>query len=299
MALAIGTPFRFRPAQVFAGYACWGRLHQPSYHAIAKHFRRQLRRECRSTSAPGIAALSGIAVLLAIAWAHSLLGIALVWTLPLWLMLHSTICHTLWIHRITRLMTRQARHGQLDEIGVIPPGRLFIHFAICKVVLHQGDALAWMTLLRKTLAFVIFVALALPMLATWFLVEAGDSARFALLLLELALFTSFVVVEHAQSVALACLLPMTILRRLPDYLEPSIAITVCFVVLQALVYALALLIPLLAAGDGTSSLSAWSMALFLTSLPLIRELTLGLLWRVALQDSNAAGEPLFRTNAYA
>ena len=64
----------------------------------------------------------------------------IVWLLPVWLMLFSAPYCAIWIARIVPLMSRQSVLGVLDEISVIPPGRVFIYLTICKVVLNRDDA---------------------------------------------------------------------------------------------------------------------------------------------------------------
>lgn len=292
MTVALAAPSGVSPRHLFAGYACWQRFRKPPYHPVARHFRRQTQRQRPLVAAPALAVGSGIAILLAMALAYGRLGESLIWSLPLWLMLHSLICGAAWIHAIAALLSRQTRAGVLDEISVIPPGALFVHLAICKVVLHRDDALGWLTSLRKFFAALLCVCIAFPLLIAVSMVEAVDLFRLALKLLEIALLAALVYGEHAGSVALACLLPIVLARRLPAYLDASSAVIAAYIAAQLSTFGGAIVLAALLAASPLPWLGALSLSLFLTAFLLLRELTLALLWRQALRDANETNAAL-------
>ena len=74
-------------------------------------------------------------------------------------MLFSASYCAIWIARIVPLMSRQSILGVLDEISVIPPGRVFVYLTVCKVVLNQDDAVLWLGLLRRVLAGLVTIVL--------------------------------------------------------------------------------------------------------------------------------------------
>ena len=167
---------------VFVSHSIWQRINRPVYHPIAKHFLRQLKRDRAGPSVIAVALLAALFMLLAVARLFAFVGSSVLWTMPLWLMLYSLICSARWIYRIVSLISRQGRDGVLDEVSVIPPGRVFIYLAICKVVLHEQDALAWVTMLRKFAAGILFLTLALPVLITLPKLESIDTSQLSLLL---------------------------------------------------------------------------------------------------------------------
>ena len=286
MTIALAAASRVNPGQFFAGYACWQRFRQPPYHPVARHFRRQTGRHQPLIAAPALAVGSGIAIFLAMAYAYASHGESLIWSLPLWLMLHSLICSAAWIHRIAAMISSQARAGVLDEISVIPPGPLFVYLAICKVVLHRDEGLGWVTSLRHLLAIMLCLCIAFPLLIAVTMVDAVDPYRLALILIEIALLAALVVGEHAGSVALACLLPIVLARRLPAYLDASSAVIVVYITVQLSTFCVALALAALLAASSLQWLAALSLSLFLAGFLLLREATLALLWRLALRDAN-------------
>ena len=276
---------RLNPRHVFAGYACWQRFSKRDHHPIAAHFRRRLPRR-QTVSAPALAVGSGIIILLAMAFAFHSIAEALVWTIPLWLMLHSFICSAAWIHRIVAMISRQSRAGVLDGISVIPPGPLFVYEVICKVVLHRNDDLAWLTAMRKFMALLLCISMLFPILVAASLTEEVNLFRLAVMLVEIALLATLVYGEHAQSVVLASALPILLARRLPAFLETSAYVAAAYVALQLFSFGVALIPPILASQSPSPTLQSLSLSLFLLMFLLLREAGLSLLWRLALVDAN-------------
>ena len=121
-----------------------------------------------------VALLTGVMLMFLLAQAYSFIGFSVIWTLPLWLMLHSLLYSSFWLGRIVALISRQGSDGLLDEVGVIPPGRVFIYISICKVVLHENDALAWLSIIRKFLAGTALLGLLMPVLVTMYQLDNID-----------------------------------------------------------------------------------------------------------------------------
>ena len=134
-----------------------------------------------------VALSSGVMLMFLLAQAYNYIGFSVIWTLPLWLMLHSLLYSSFWLGRIVALISRQGSDGLLDEVGVIPPGRVFIYISICKVVLHENDALAWLSIIRKVLAGAALLGLLMPVLVTMYQLDNIDLHKLLLMVLELAL----------------------------------------------------------------------------------------------------------------
>ena len=272
-------------------YSIWQRLDRPIYHPIAKHFKRQLRQAGPSPSVVSVALLAGIFLFFAFSWVYRSVGSRIVWTIPLWLMSYSLLCCIFWMHRIAALVARQGRDGVLEEVSVIPPGRVFIYIAICKVILHENDALAWLTFMRRVTAGMIFLSMFLPLLLTLNQIEHVDFGKLLLLITELSLFSAVIYYEFVQSVALACLLPMALSRRLRGSVDATSWVVICYIVLQILSYAFAVALPLMIQlfamrSDMDLDSSAFGLALSLAMFLIVRELMLSLLWRAVLAQTN-------------
>ena len=219
-----------------------------------------------------------ILLLIAFAFAFNRIDHAIVWSLPLWLMLLSAFYCVTWISRIVALMSRQARYGVLDEVSVIPPGRVFVYLTICKVVLNEDDALAWLTLLRRLMAGMMFFGLFMAMCLALTQLGQIKPVEIVVLLLELVLLAVVIPLEHAQSALIACLTAIIMCTRARSQIDRASLTAVCFVLLQILSYSLAI-----AAGvvSGISSLSV-TIVLFI----FIREMLILALWRLLLRDAN-------------
>lgn len=282
---------------VIASHGIWQRINRPVYHPIKKHFLRQLKRDRKGPSSIAVAMLSAFLLLIALARLYYSVGSDLLWTLPLWLTLYSLTYSARWIYRIVSLISRQGRDGVMDEVSVIPPGRVFIYLAVCKVVLHEQDALSWITMLRKIAGGVLFLALALPVLVTANSVENINTRQLFLLLIELSLFSLVVVHEHKQSVVLACLLSMALSRRMKGQIDGTIQVAVSYIALQILSFATAIAVP--AAVQALAwryklsiDVSAIGLALMLGLFLLVREMLIWSLWRMVLVQTNAEGNVL-------
>ena len=297
MAARIIDQIKYCLQSVFVSHSVWQRINRPVYHPITKHFLRQLKRDRKGPSSIAVAMLTAFLLLIALARTYYSVGSSVLWTLPLWLTLYSLTYSARWIYRIVSLISRQGRDGVLDEVSVIPPGRVFIYLAVCKVVLHEQDALSWVTMLRKIAGGGLFLALALPVMITVNSMEKVDAPQLFLLLTELALFSFLIVHEHKQSVVLACLLPMALSRRLKGQIDGTSLVMACYALLQILSFAIALAVPgAIQAFNWHYKLSvdiaaiglAMTLALFL----LIREMFIWSLWRTVLHQTNAESSVL-------
>lgn len=263
--------------QLFVRRALWQTLRRDSRHPVARHLSRQLKHGWRLPLLP-ISLLCAIPLLALVAYSHHALSEALGWALPLFLMLFSSIYCSVWMVRIVALLTRQTRSGSLDEVSVIPPGRVFIYLTICKVVLNEDDALYWLGLLRRVLAGGVFLMLIMSLCIAAAQMDRLSPWEFAAVGIELALFVVVIQQEHAQSALIACLLSIAAGGRLGGLFDRASVIVVCFIVLQILSYSLAL------AATAALGLSSYSLALALFLLA--REVLIVLLWRVILRDAN-------------
>ena len=268
--------------RLFVRTALWRTLRRDARHPVARHLSRQLKHGRRLPLLP-ISLLCVIPLLALVAYSHHALSEAVGWALPLILMLFSSIYCAIWIARIVALLTRQTRSGALDEVSVIPPGRVFIYLTICKVVLNEDDALYWLSSLRRLAAAGVFLMLIMSLCIAAAQMDRLSPWQFAAVGIELALFAVVIQQEHTQSALIACLLSIAAGGRPSGLFDRASVIVVGFVVLQILSYSLAIA-ALVALGLPSLSLA---LALFL----LAREVLIILLWRGILRDANEDNLP--------
>ena len=225
---------------------------------------------------------SGVLLLFALAFLHSRMSDAVVWTLPLYLLLFSTVYCAIWITQIVALLLRGARDGLLEEVSVIPPGRIFVFISVCKVVLNAEDAIVWLSWLRRLLAGTIAFILLMASCIAFTQLSRVDPVELGSLLLEVALFILIIPLEHSQSAVLACLTSIEAVNRLPGSIDRISAACVAFILLQLLSYTFALAIGL--------ALGAAHLSLMLVVFILGRELLISALWRSILRQANAEGQ---------
>lgn len=216
-------------------------------------------------------------------YAYHALHEAIGWALPLFLMLFSTVYCAIWMARIVALMSRQSRSGALDEVSVIPPGRVFIYMTICRVVLNEDDALYWLGLLRRVLAGGVFLMLMMSLCIAAAQMDQLRLRDLAAVLVELMLFALVIQLEHTQSAVAACLVAVFGSSRLRSSFDRTSLIVAGFLLLQILSYSLAL--------AGTVALGLSSLSLALALFLLARELMILLLWRAILRDANEDNFP--------
>ena len=217
-------------------------------------------------------------LLVLLAYAYVLLDHMIVWLLPVWLMLLSAPYCVLWIARIVPLLSRQSVLGVLDEISVIPPGRVFVYLTICKVVLNRDDAVLWLSLLRRVLAALISLVLLLTLCIALSLVSQTSIMDLAAILLDLALSAAVIWLEHAQSCVIACLIAVEACNRIDGNIDKTSVTVAIFALAQITGYALALALIILVDHIRLSA------ALFLFML--LRELLIAILWRRILDGAN-------------
>ncbi len=257
--------------------ALWQSLRRDARHPVARHLARQLKRGWRLPILPFSLACA-LPLLVLAAYAYNAIAEAMGWALPLFLMLFSTVYCAVWIVRIVALMSRQARSGAMDEVSVIPPGRVFIYLTICKVVLNEDDALYWLGLLRRVLAGGAFLILIMSLCIVTAQMNQLSLREGAAVSIELMLFAVVIQLEYSQSALIACLLAVAVGSRLNSVVDRASVIVAGFILLQILSYSLVLAAVV---ALGLSSLSL-TLALFLLS----RELLIILLWRAILHDAN-------------
>ncbi len=233
-----------------------------------------------------VALLTGVMLMFLLAQAYSFIGFSVIWTLPLWLMLHSLLYSSFWLGRIVALISRQGSDGLLDEVGVIPPGRVFIDISICKVVLHENDALAWLRIIRKFLAGAALLGLLMPVLVTMHQLDNIDLHKLLIIMLELALIALMIQLEHSQSMVMVSLLPMLLCRRIRGRADVSSVVIICLFTLQILSYLMAIALPLVLLYVLPAAGEAFGLALTFVSFIVVREILILFLWRAVLYQEN-------------
>lgn len=263
----------------FASYALWRQLSRAPQHSVARHLRGKLRRRGTRAAVLPIALVAGALLLFAFVKGYSLIGAGVVWSLPLWLMLFSSVYVAVWMHRI---ITLAAGLRQVEVIGVIPRGRVFVGMTLCQVVLHEDESLGWLTVLRQVVAGLLSLGLLMALLVVLQQLGSADWRQLAVMLLELLALALIIYAEHTQSLVLGCLLALVMGRQRPGRIDATSAALLVYALLQIASYALALVPLLLMRWAGAVSL----LVLFL----LLREGLAGLLWRVLLHQANDSHE---------
>lgn len=263
--------------QLYVRLSLWQTLRRDARHPVARHLSRQLKQGRRLPILP-FSLVCALPLLILFAYTYHALREVIGWALPIYLMLFSALYCAVWIARIVALMSRQARSGALDEVSVIPPGRVFVYLTICKVVLNEDDVLYWLGLLRRVLAGGVFLMLIMSLCIAAALMDQLSPRAFAAVFLELTLIAVVIQLEHTQSALIACLLAVVGGARLSSSFDRASVIVVSFVLLQILSYSLAMAAVV---ALGLRSLSM-ALALFL----ILREMLILLLWRVLLRDAN-------------
>lgn len=206
---------------------------------MAAHFNRQLKQGRRVSILPLSLAFAALLFFLFFN-TYNLIEQGIIWTLPLWLMLFSLVYCAVWIGRIVSLLARQARAGVMEEIGLIPPGRTYVFLVIGKIVLNEGEALAWLTMLRRYLAGMVFVCLCVALFVTAAQIGAIDLLELGVFLAALALMTLVIPLEHEQSVVLGFLTAILVSTRVRSHIDSASIAIVSFALLQILSYSLAI-----------------------------------------------------------
>ena len=217
--------------QLFVRAALWQTLRREARHPVARHLSRQLHQGRRLPILP-FSLVSVIPLMILAAYTYHALGEAIGWALPLFLMLFSTSYCAVWIARIVALVARQARSGALDEVSVIPPGRVFVYLTICKVVLNEGDALYWLGLLRRVLAGGVFLMLVMSLCIAAAQLDQLSPWELAAVAIELMLLAIVIQLEHTQSALIACLLAIAAGNRLPAFFDRASAIVAGYILVQ-------------------------------------------------------------------
>ena len=273
---------RLSPSTVFVRAPLWQLLRRDARHPVARHLSRQLKQGRRLKVLP-VSTAFALLLLFVIAFTFNAIDHVIIWTLPLWLMLFSAFYCSIWITRIVGLMSRQSRAGVLDEVSMIPPGRIFIFLSICKVVLNEDDAVIWLSLLRRGLAGIFIVSVMMSLCIALTQVSNISPLEFGLVLFELLLVAIVIPLEHTQSVVIACLLAIVFCTRVPSQMDKTSIAAAGFVLLQILTYSLAVAIVVVLEMNNIGI----ALALFM----LIREVLVFALWRFVLRDANEDSLP--------
>ena len=255
----------------------WRDLSRDASHPVAAHLRRQMM-GARYLPVLRLSVAFGLVLLILVAYSYALIDHVIVWLLPVWLMLFSFSYCAIWIARIVPLMSRQSILGVLDEISVIPPGRVFVYLTVCKVVLNQDDAVIWLGLLRRVLAGLALLVLLMSLCIALTLMSDSSILELFAILLDLVLAAAVIWLEHSQSTVLACLIAVEASIRSEGNVDKTSVAVVAFALAQILCYAFTLAIII--------GLEFYSLGLGLLLFLLARELLVSALWRVILNGAN-------------
>jgi len=262
----------------------WGSLSRDARHPVATHLRRQVGR-ARQLPLLKLSLAYGMLLLIFGAYVYVHVEHVIMWLLPFWLMLFSTFYCAIWIGRIVPLMSRQSILGVLDEISMIPPGRVFIYLTICKVVLNRDDAVVWLGLLRRVMAGAVLIVLVMSLCIALSLLSDNTLLEVASILADLVLAAAVIVLEHSQSTVIACLIAIEIANRLGGHADRTSVAVAAFVFVQILCYALVLAVVI--------ALDTLILGLALFLFLLIREMLVSALWRLILHGANEDGARMF------
>ena len=220
----------------------------------------------------------GLVLLIILAYSYTHIDHLVVWLLPVWLMLFSASYCAIWIIRIVPLMSRQSILGVLDEISVIPPGRVFVYLTVCKVVLNHDDAVLWLGLLQRVLTGLVLLVLLMSLCIALTLLSESSILDLVAILLDLVLAAAVIWLEHSQSTVLACLIALETSIRPEGNVDKTSVAVVAFALAQVLCYGLALAVII--------GLEFYSLGFGLLFFLLTRELLVSVLWRMILNGAN-------------
>ena len=255
----------------------WRNLSRDASHPVATHLRRQMKR-ARYLPVLRLSLAFGSVLVILLTYSYAVIDHVIVWLLPAWLMLFSAPYCAIWIVRIVPLMSRQSILGVLDEISVIPPGRVFIYLTVCKVVLNHDDAVVWLGLLRRVLAGLVLMVLLMTLCIALTLLSESSILDLAAILLDLVLAAAVIWLEHSQSTVLACLIAVEASNRTEGNVDKTSIAVAAFALAQVLCFAVTMAVII---GLGLFSLG-FGLLLFL----LTRELLVSVLWRMILNGAN-------------
>ncbi|MCY3781446.1 MAG: hypothetical protein OXG78_14125 [Chloroflexi bacterium] len=268
---------RYALHRIFVRASLWHTLRRHARHPIAAHFSRQLKQGRRVNILP-FSLVCALLLFFAFAHVYNFVSSAILWTLPLWLMLFSLSYCSIWIGRIVALMLRQTRAGVMDEVSMIPPGQAFVLLVIGKVVLNEGDALAWLTLLRRYLAGAVFFCFAMAFCIAATQVGQVNPFEFATMLAALLLVTLVIPLEHLQSTIIACLTAIIVCMRTQTNIDKASIAVAGFALLQLLGFALAIAVVI--------ALEAVELSIMIALYLFIREILIAALWHLVLRQLN-------------
>ncbi len=274
---SFANSWRWFSQHIRARSALWRILSRDASHPVASRLRRQLS---RAPSLPilRVSAVFGAVLLILMAYAYAHIDHDFIWTLPIWLMLFSSVYCVIWIARIMPLMAKQSIFGVLDEISVIPPGRVFIYMTICKVVLNRDDAVLWLGWFRRVLAGLALIVLLMSLCIAFALLSESSVVDLAAILLDLFSAAAVIWIEHSQSAVLASLIAIETSTRSSGKIDQTVVAIVAFALAQILCYAAALAIIIV--------LNRLSLGLMLLLFIMSRELLASALWRLILHRAN-------------
>ena len=275
--ISFRSNWRWLAWHIRARSTLWRDLSRDASHPVASRLRRQMGGR-RHLPILRVCVVVGAVLLILMAYAYAHIDHDFIWTLPIWLMLFSAVYCAIWIARIVPLMAKQSNFGVLDEISVIPPGRVFIYLTICKVVLNRDDAALWLGLLRRALAGLALLVLLLTLCIAFSLLAERSILELPGILIDLFFAAAVIWIEHSQSSALACLIAIEAPARFGGKIDQT--------VIAIFVFALAQLLSYTAALSAVIALNWLSLGVMLLLFILLRELLISALWRLVLHRAN-------------
>lgn len=202
-----------------------------------------------------------------------------------------------WAVSISSTIARERESGMFDLIALSPAGALGVCRAICKASLNRNQALgqiqtpvAWII----RLGFTLLALSSVGILTEYFVPpEAQGDLQFLIVVVYLVTFTAALMIDHVQSVVLACLIGMLTPGYTSGRVDAGAGAFMIFLLLTVITYLITLLGGFVAAPLIFQSLGVPSIAAALI-LPLIRlgilygarEVMIVVIWRALVEKLN-------------
>ena len=256
-----------------ARHQIWRELHNVQPHPISRHIQRQLYKQ-HQLPILAITFLWGSIVWMGMIIAFSRVGTTLIILLPLYLMIFSGSYILPWLYRIATIIKQQHRDAVLDVIGVIPPGRVYVTFAIAHAVFNEEDRLGWLRLLRQIVLLIAIVGIFFATILTISQIETDGLTNGLPILLDMIVISLLIYLEHHQSILIGCYLAVIIPQQASHHGNIVGNILINYSMLQFLTWMIPVVIVILGESINALSTSSFTIIGFI----LVRELLLVFLW---------------------
>lgn len=219
----------------------WEQLNQPVHHPIARHIEKQLIRRPATLSLIPLTLVLWLILSLGMMLVYRAFGTIILILFPLLLVLFSSPYILLWVYRAASNIATNIDNRTLDQYGATPPGKIFVCWMIWKVVVHDGDGIGWVNILRNFIGGIItvtvFMGLCIAMNQVTLRGLIPLALLFDILFLNLLLHT-----DHSQSIVIAFLLTILIARNTVDRSDMFGTTTIFYIALQTGIFLVAVLI---------------------------------------------------------